>query len=315
MKGFVRNVTAVVILMLSLNVPAMAGGATSSIIERKNYPLPTWTDAVERTDLQKYATENEYVLAAKDSRFVLEKIRYRSDGLAVVALLCRAATVHAAKQPVIVFNRGSFVRKDIAPELLPMFHRLASAGFAVIAPMYRGSDGGEGRDEMGGDDVNDVMNVAPLLAEIEALDPDNVFLYGESRGGMMVFQAIRDGFAARAAATFGAFTDLDELFATGTGTKMASKIWPDFPQRRGEIAFRRSAMSWPEKLRLPLLLMHGGKDLDVSATQTLRLAHALAKAGNDVGVSVFPGDNHRLSTNRVERDRQAVEFFRARIGK
>ena len=94
------------------------------------------------------------------------------------------------KRPVIVYNRGSYVRADIAPELLPMFHRLANAGFAVLAPMYRGSDGGEGRDEMGGADLNDLMNVMPVLNQLDSLDTRNVFLYGESRGGMMVFQAI-----------------------------------------------------------------------------------------------------------------------------
>ncbi|HEY4640188.1 MAG TPA: hypothetical protein VII75_02505, partial [Thermoanaerobaculia bacterium] len=32
---------------------------------------------------------------------------------------------------------------------LTEFHRLASAGFIVVAPMYRGSGGAEGRADMG----------------------------------------------------------------------------------------------------------------------------------------------------------------------
>ena len=88
-------------------------------------------------------------------------------------------------------------------------HRLADAGFVVVAPMYRGSEGAPGRDEMGGADLADLMNIRAVIASLPYADATNTFLYGESRGGMMVLQALRDGFEARAAATIGTFTDLD----------------------------------------------------------------------------------------------------------
>ena len=81
--------------------------------------------------------------------------------------------------------------------------------FVVVAPLYRGSLGAEGKDELGGGDLLDLMNVTKLLAHLPYADTRNVFLYGESRGGVMTFMAIRDGFPANAAATFGAFTDMD----------------------------------------------------------------------------------------------------------
>ena len=296
-------------IVLALAAAARAqppGGA----LERTAYTLPSWGVAVEATDAEKYSTEEEYVAAARDDRYVLEKLRYRSDGLAVIAYLYCPRNSEAAKRPVIVFNRGSYIRNDIAPELLPMFHRLADAGFMIVAPMYRGSDGGEGRDEMGGADLDDLMNIAPLLGQLDAVDARNVFLYGESRGGMMVFQALRDGFPGRAAATFGAFTDLGAMTSTPAGAGMARALWPDFDQRRDEIITRRSAIQWPQRLNLPLLLMHGSADGDVSPTQTLLLATELAKAGKEFGVIVFPGGKHALFAHRVERDRQAIEFFR-----
>ena len=48
----------------------------------------------------------------------------------------------------------------------------------------------------------------------------------------------------------------------------------------------RSALSWPEKVRTPILLMHGAADEQVPATQTLRLAEALAAQGSDYGVVI-----------------------------
>lgn len=49
--------------------------------------------------------------------------------------------------------------------LLFFFHRLALQGFLVIAPQYRGSDGGEGKNEIGGADLNQ-LTVAFSLANL-----------------------------------------------------------------------------------------------------------------------------------------------------
>jgi len=295
---------------IAVQRPAAQAG---NVVERAVYDYPSWEKAVEATDVEKYATAEEYGAATRDSRYILEKLRYYSDSLAVVAYLYRPVKSEEAKRPLIVFNRGSYVRPDIAPELLSMFHRLADGGFVVLAPMYRGSDGGEGHDEMGGADLNDLMNVIPLLKRLDMVDTQNVFLYGESRGGMMVFQAIRDGFAARAAATFGAFSDLSEITSTNQGKATAKAIWPDFDERQAVIIPRRSAIRWPEKLGLPLLLMHGSEDRAVPPAQTLRLALELSKSQKEFGVIVFPGGNHTIRQYQLERDRQAVEFFRRHI--
>ncbi len=308
------------LLLLPAALPARAA-EDALLVDRSVLTPPPWDEAVGTTDVERYATAEEYAAASTDPRFRLEKVRYRSDGLTVAAYLYGPPPAAADGQsapspprPVVVFNRGSYVRGEIAPELLPMFHRLAAAGFTVVAPMLRGSAGAEGRDEMGGADLADLMAVPALLPELGGgLDPEDLFLYGESRGGMMVFQAIRDGFPARAAATFGAFTDLEGLVSTEQGAAMAKAIWPDFAERRGEIVERRSALHWAGKLDVPLLLMHGAADASVPPEQTLRLALELAAAHRDYGVFVVPGGNHTLDDQRHERDRQAVEFFRRHL--
>ena len=304
-----QKTLTIAFLALALSPPALIA-ADGEILGRTVYSFPTWQKAVEDSDAEKYASAEEYQDAITDSRFVLEKIRYRSDGLEVFAYLYRPEPAGMQKLPAIVFNRGSYVRGDIAPELVPMFRRLASAGFIVIAPLYRGSEGSEGRDEMGGADLKDLMNVVPLAASLGSIDTSSMFLYGESRGGMMVFQAIRDGFPAKAAATFGGFTDLEEMVASEAGLGMANHIWPDFAERRTEIIAKRSAVQWPEKLNIPLLLMHGSADGSVSVTQTLRLGMALAREGKTFGIIVFPGGKHTLRQFDQARDQQALDFFR-----
>src|SRR5690349_11809176 len=178
--------------------------------------------------ISRYATKAEYENAAADQRYELRKVSYRSDDIDVFAYVYSPRKI-TTKLPVVVYNRGSFVRDEFAGELIASFHRLAEAGFIIVAPMYRQSGGAEGRDEMGGAEVDDLMNVTSVIAKLDGADASNVFLYGESRGGMMVYQAIRDRFPARAAAVFGGFTDLHAMLtASPQLMAMAPKIWPDY---------------------------------------------------------------------------------------
>lgn len=248
------------------------------------------------------------------ARFTCERLTYSSGGLPVIAYYFAPAKPAVPRLPIVVFNRGGYVVKDQLPNLLPMFQRLAEAGFAIVAPMYRGSDGAPGHDELGGADLADLMNVVPLVGHLPSTDPGNLFLYGESRGGVMSLLALRDGFPARAAATLGAITDLAAyLQHDSRAARIVNTVWPDYDTRRGEIHSTRSALQWPEKLKKPLYLMHGGADRQVSPAQTLRLALLLEELGHTYGLTIFPGADHVLSKFQIDRDQQAIRWFRKHL--
>ena len=170
-------------LLIALGCVVPASGAQAAedgaVVERKAYGFPSYERAVRDTDVERYADKAEYESAVGDAKFELEKLKYLSDGLKVVAYLYRPKQVDGRKFPAIIFNRGSAVRGDIAPELVTFFHRLAAEGFVILAPMLRQSDGGEGRDELGGADVDDLMNAAALAKSLGYVDANNLFMYGE----------------------------------------------------------------------------------------------------------------------------------------
>jgi dipeptidyl aminopeptidase/acylaminoacyl peptidase len=259
-----------------------------------------------------------YDKAVADDSFVFQKVKYISDGLKVIAYIYKPRNTGGQKLPAIVFNRGSAVRGDLAPELIPFFHRLASSGFVIVAPMLRQSDGGEGRDEMGGADVNDLMNVIPMVKSLGFVDLNNLFMYGESRGGMMTYQAIKREFPMNAAAVFGAFTDLKGLISshpTEYPTPMLEKIWPDYQAQKEELFRSRSAALWTDRLNIPLLIMHGGADRGLGPEQSLTLAQQLQKLGKVYELIIYANDNHFLSRNAEDRDRRAVDWFKRHIRK
>jgi len=260
------------------------------------------------------SSREEYDAARADSRYVMEQFTYLSDGLTVGAYLYRPRERQdkSARAPVIVFNRGSFVRpQGFAGEMLVMANRYAQAGFIVVAPQYRGSNGWAGKDELGGADLHDLMNIVPELKKIPGADASRIYLSGESRGGAMVYMALRDGFPARAAAVWGAFTDLESLVAPGANLeKMGRVVWPDLDKNYDEIVRTRSALRWAEKIEAPVLIMHGGADKDMPASQSQRMDARLTELGKTHKLIVFDDQQHVIGGRGAERDAAAVEWFR-----
>ena len=265
--------------------------------------------------LEKIYSKKEYEEAVNDSAFEMERLIYSSDGLSVVGYLYKPKNTENKKYPAIIFNRGGYIRGNIGYELAPFFRRLALEGFVVIAPLYRASDGADGKDEVGGGDVKDLMNLLPLAKSLDFIETKNLFLYGESRGGMMTFQAVRNNFPANAAATFGAFTDFEALITASPKLyqPLIKAIWTDFEARKDEIIKTRSALQWADKINVPLLLMHGGSDQSVDPLQTLNFAQTLQKLGKSYELMIYNGDNHILSKNQKDRDAKAIAWFKKHL--
>lgn len=260
--------------------------------------------------IQWAATREQYAAAQSDTRFVMEQFSYQSGGLTVGAYIYHPRDV-GPRLPVIIFNRGSYTRPNgFAGEMLVMSHHFAQAGFIVIAPHYRGSNGWAGRDELGGAELQDLMNLPPLIHRIEGADPSRLFLAGESRGGAMVYMALRDAFPARAAAVWGAFADLEPLLTSGPQAQYASQIWPDIDRNRAHIVETRSALRWADRINTPMLIMHGGADEDIPIDQSRLMAAELQRLGKPHKLIIFADQQHVIGGRNEERDAAIVEWFR-----
>lgn len=309
-------------LLLCISIIATSYAQTvpvdGELLEERPYSFPAYHDAYGYTrfdgsqdDIGKYWSQSQYEDAVSDERYEFRKLIYGSDGLRVVAYVYKPRT-YTTPLPTIVFNRGSGAHKDIAPVLVPYMHRLAQEGFVVIAPMYRQTDGGEGIDANGGDDLHDLMNILPLIRSLPYADAENIYMTGESRGAMMVYQAIRDGFPMRAAAVWGGFTDLQPLLDEQPMlAEYAKQTWPGFADDIQAGIEKRSAVYWPEAFNVPILLMHGESDGSIPIAHTYNLAMKLQELGRLYSLIVFADDNHILSRNAVERDHESVRWFRS----
>jgi dipeptidyl aminopeptidase/acylaminoacyl peptidase len=117
----------------------------------------------------------------------IQAITYLSDGLRIKGYL--VAPKYSAHLPCMIYNRGGnrdfgrWTDERVALELA----KIARWGYVVVASQYRGTAGGEGRDEFGGAEVNDVLTLITLLESYPQADASRIGMYGWSRGGLMTY--------------------------------------------------------------------------------------------------------------------------------
>ena len=246
--------------------------------------------------------------------FECERITYLSDGLTVTGYLWKPKDTAGRKLPLIVFNRGG--NRDfgqLSPWEQEGFYSYVSNGFVVIASQYRGVDGGEGREEFGGAEIHDVLNLLPLAKALGFVDMSNVFLLGESRGGMETYLALKNGMPVNAAAVVSGEADL--VAGSKDRPEMIYQVYrqliPGFAKNGTELLRERSVVAWPEKINAPVLILHGTADWRTDPKdQALAVAEKLQALHKTYELILYADDSHGLPFHWRDRDQKIVEWFK-----
>ena len=290
---------------------APANAVDGKIVEQAAYVLPTY-DQVSARFGNVYPKEAVEKMRASPELEIL-KIRYLSGGLKIVGFIYKPKVTAGKKLPAIIFNRGGLDDGAIGPanfNYLWEMHRYASEGFVVLASQYRGTDGSEGKDEVGGADTDDVMSLFPLARDLGYVDMSRLFMWGYSRGAIMTLQALRRGAPVRAAAVVGAPTDTTARVNDPDFLRFARDTYPDFDARRDEHLRSRSAVFWADRINVPLLIMQGGADPGVRPSQAMELARKLDEAGRLYELIIYAKDDHPVSQNAEDRLRRTIDWFK-----
>ena len=141
---------------------------------------------------------------------VLEKITYQSDGLKVKGYLAYPNDT-SRKYPNIIWCRGGFGNAGALDDFNAqgILGQLSSWGFVVFESQYRGNVGGEGEDQFGGNDLNDVINLISLADQLEFCNKNIWGIEGWSRGGMMMYLTLTRSNLFKAAISTGGISNVD----------------------------------------------------------------------------------------------------------
>jgi dipeptidyl aminopeptidase/acylaminoacyl peptidase len=242
---------------------------------------------------------------------IVEKITYFSDNLKVKGYLAYPNYKDSRKLPCIIWNRGGFQEKGAIDKFTArgIFGQLASWGYVVFASQYRGNAGGEGKEEFGGEDINDILNLIPLADELDFADSNNWGIEGWSRGGMMTFLILMKNQNFRCAVLSGAISNIKSYLEDNPDRTITYKNLFDKKNYESEIENRTIVNKIDKLPNIPYLIMHGGKDNTVSPIQSLELSKRLYEKGILHRLIIFENGDHFLKSYRKEVDEQRKNWF------
>ncbi|MFT7487050.1 MAG: dipeptidyl aminopeptidase/acylaminoacyl peptidase, partial [Candidatus Paceibacteria bacterium] len=202
---------------------------------------------------------------------------------------------------------------DVAKERVSGFlASVASWGYAVVAPQYRGNAGAEENEEFGGAGVNDVLNAILMLESMGRVDSTRIALYGGSRGGINGLQALRDSPHFAAAAFRCGVTNLVSWREERPEMEpVFEELIPGYSPTDDTPLEKRSAIYWAHELprETPILWMHGTADWRVSPGSALRFAQALQEHKIPYRLVMFEGADQSLTGFAEERNQLTREWF------
>lgn len=252
--------------------------------------------------------------------------RYKArDGLEIPAYLTLPPGQAAgAKPPLIVLPHGGPSAND-GPGFDYLTQFLATRGYAVLRPQYRGSTGygaefeAAGKGEWGGKMQTDLLDGVAAVAGKGLIDAGRTCIVGASFGGFSALSgAVFHGGSYRCAASINGVSDLGGLIGDyGTDFGRDSK---GYQLLRAEIRAASaqgleavSPLKQAQRASAPVLLIHGDKDTTVSPEHSARMAAALTRAGKPVEHVALAGENHNLGTTAARlRTLETLEAFLAK---
>ncbi len=298
--------THYVFLLLVLYLSSMVFAYNGKIISKRELK----TESLRKIMKKNYKLFRPFAFLNKVKIY---SITYLSDGLKVEGFL--SIPRGKGKFPIIIYNRGG--NKNFGAitvkKLVNIIGRVSSWGYVVAASQYRGNMGGEGKEEFGGKDVNDILNLISIVKKIKKADSNKIGLFGWSRGGMMTYLVLKKVDFIKAAVVGGGLSDLFMMMESRPEMEdVYIENIPGYRENKEKVLKERSAVFWADKIckKTPILILHGTADWRVIPQMSLKLAAEFLKVKQPFRLILFEGGDHALSEFGSEVFIQTKHWFK-----
>jgi dipeptidyl aminopeptidase/acylaminoacyl peptidase len=255
-----------------------------------------------------------------------ERIKARDGRDLPVWLTLPANFKKGEPRPAVVYVHGGPWVRGGSWRWQPMQQFLASRGYVVIEPEFRGSTGyGEAHFKAGfkqwGQAMQDDVADALLWAQQQGLASSKACIAGASYGGYSTLMGlVRHPELYRCGISYLAVTDLELLlkgswFVNDDTSGLSRKH--TLPQKIGdlqtdaEMIRANSPVRQAARIKAPVLLAMGELDVRVPLTHGTRMKEALEAAGNPPEWVVYPGEGHgwALPKHRIDFAERVERFL------
>lgn len=239
--------------------------------------------------------EKSRIYPSPNPHIQLVEITYWSCGYRVKGLLAKPKK--NGRYAGILYCRGGM--QSIGMVRPARIAQIASEGFVVFAPYYRGNRGGEGRDEFAGEDRWDAVFAADVLKQF--CQENRIHLFAFSRGGIMALWTaiLRNDIAS--IVTWAGVSDIYLTYEERVDMRrMMKRVIGGTPTNHVEAYEYRDVLSRIQEINSPSLLIHGMLDTNVSFEHAKALEAALV-ANNKVVETWYYNEFTHFFPSKVNR--------------
>jgi len=264
---------------------------------------------------------HSYEITRHQSYTTAQFLHYRStDGLEIPADLFLPKRPAREKRPALVWlhgGLGSLYENRFDPQV----EYFVDHGFIVLVPNYRSSGGFNQElariDASGRKELEDVVAGVEYLQRMPSVNPSRIAVVGFSFGGLVTLYALTHAPELFAAAVdFFGPTDLATWYRDAPGSRAALLFGlGGTPEQKPEAYRAASPVNFVERIKAPLLILHGDADTDVPVSQALEMADALKRSHKNYELIVIPGGDHGfVKKGQADAMQEAMRFLSARLG-
>lgn len=216
-------------------------------------------------------------------------VTYLSNNLKVKGLL--AEPTASGSYDGFLYLRGGI--KNVGMVRVGRIIQFASEGFVVMAPFYRGNQGGEGNEDFAGDDRYDALSCLDLLRQLPNVRSERIHVFGFSRGGVMALLAGILSDPVCSVVTWGGVSDMFLTYVEREDLRrMMKRVIGGTPTKYPTRYVWRTPLYELEKMNAPVLIIHGVKDKNVSVEHAYRLEKRLKELNKPVESWYFEEFTH-----------------------
>jgi dipeptidyl aminopeptidase/acylaminoacyl peptidase len=261
----------------------------------------------------------------------VESLNFTNEGFTVEAFLTRPVTAAGAKPgtvPLIVMIHGG-PHGQQGPAFNHKAQVYAGLGWASLMVNYRGSTGyGQQfadaifRDQNGAEARDILAGVDAVLAKYRWLDPSRLGIEGGSYGGQLTNWLVTQTPRFKAAVPSAGISNLVTQNYLAYYHDYLAVEYGGFPHERArgdaeerliiDMLWERSPIRYANKVKTPVLFVHGENDNDVPIEEAEQFYIALHDVGVETTMLRYPREGHGLRESRhiVDALERSIAWYR-----